>query len=150
MTIAHANERDPAGRRASRRFELREWKRGLAAGVFWCSAVLFAGGVAAGLLFGGRIGYGLWQDRQEKQATLEQARRDCAGRYDPEEWGTAQQQFDGCVSDRMEPWTWRTEVHPLIYVFIAAPYALYMGVTGLTAWLAWDYRRDRLSRLTTR
>jgi hypothetical protein len=71
----------------------------LAGGVVECCALLFAVGLAFGLLFGGRIAYGRWQDRQEQRATLHQARRDCAGRYDPEEGGTAKEQFDGCVSD---------------------------------------------------
>lgn len=132
-----AGRRRPAGGRG-----VGEWRRALASGVFWCAAVLFAGGVAVALIVGGRFGYELWEDRREEQADLAEARRDCAGRFDPEEWGTPQQQFDGCVSERMERWTWRTEVHPIFFVFIAAPWLLYMGITGLVTFLARDYRRD--------
>jgi hypothetical protein len=145
MSIRRVDEEDRIGRPA-RRSAAGEWTVKLAGGVVECCALLFAVGAAFGLLFGGRLAYGLWQDRQEQQATLHQARRDCAGRYDPEGWGTAQQQFDGCVSDRMEPWTFRTEVHSVVFLFVAAPYLFSMGIAGLTGFLAWDYRRDPRER----
>jgi hypothetical protein len=74
-------------------------KRALTTGIFWCAAVLFTGGAAVGLRFGGGAANWLW--------------------------------------------IWRDEVHPLVLVYVVAPWMLYMGITGLTAFLVWDYRRDR-------
>jgi hypothetical protein len=124
----------------------QQWKVVVATIISGCSAVLFVIGAAVALGFGGRIAWELRRDHRDDQAALGQARADCAGRYDPEEWRSPQQQFDGCVADRMEPWTWRGEVHPLVFLLVAGPYLLYMGITGLTGFLAWDYRRDRRSR----
>ena len=56
-----------------------EWKRALLTVVVWCAALLFAGGVAVGLRVGGGAVYWLWQDHQEKRATLERAHRECPG-----------------------------------------------------------------------
>jgi hypothetical protein len=46
----------------------------------------------------------------------------------------------------VDPWTWRGEVHPAVVLLVAVPYLLSMGITGLTGFLAWDYRRDRGER----
>ena len=140
MGISHGNERQARRPRTAGGAGTGEWRRHLAAGVFVCSAVLFAGGIAVGLIVAGRVGYELWQDHREERADLTEARRHCAGRFDPEEWGTPQQQYDACVSERMEGWVWRGEVHPVLFVFIASPWIVYMGITGLIAFLARDYR----------
>ena len=105
--------------------------------------MLFAGGAAVGLTVAGHVGYALWEARQEEQADRTKARRDCVGRFDPEEWGTPRQQFDGCVSERMEGWVWQGPAYPILFVFIAAPWLAYMGITGLIALLARDYQRDQ-------
>ena len=148
--MAFGNLEGTAGQREmDRASAVGEWKRALATAIVWCAAVLFAGGVAVGLRFGGGAAYWLWQDHQQKQAALREAHRDCPGRFDPQEWGTPRQQFDSCVSDRMEPWTLGKEVHPLILVFVVVPWAVYMGITGLTMFLVWDYRRDRWGRATS-
>ena len=139
MGIAHGNERQARRRRNAGGTGVGEWGRHVAAGVFVCSAVLFAAGVAAGLIVAGRVGYGLWQDRREEQADLSDARRECAGGFDPQEWGTPEQPYDGCVSERMDGWVGRGQLHPVLFVFIASAWILYLGITGLIALLARDW-----------
>jgi hypothetical protein len=101
-------------------------------------AVLFV----AGLWVAGTIAGKVWGDRREQQAALHQARTRCAaGRYDPTEWGTPTQQVDSCIADAMDTYI-GFGVHP--YVIVAAAVAAwYLGFTGLTTWLAWDYWADR-------
>jgi hypothetical protein len=54
----------------------------------------------------------------------------------------------GACPTGWNPGRGRTEVPPIFFVFVAAPWFIYMGVTGLTASLVWDYRRDRWGRRT--
>jgi hypothetical protein len=119
-------------------------KRAFAAVVFGCSAVLFAAGLAVAVWAVATTGSALWRQHQQQRAAHRQAEAACAGRHRADQSGTPAEQYESCVADH--PYTDMRNVAPAVGVFLAGPALLYLGITGLVAYLSWDYLRDRQRR----
>jgi hypothetical protein len=97
---------------------------------FGCAAILFVVVVAAGALGGVPIAKAVWQDRQERHHAFSEARAQCAGRFDPEESGSPEQQYDSCVYDATDTYIGVPLVHPALMI-LGGLYGLCLLVSGV-------------------
>ena len=76
---------------------------------------------------------------------LREARVQCPASFDPDEWGTRDQQVDACMAERMEGYLEIRHASPAL-IILGGLAGLYLIVTGFGAWVAWGYFADEWGR----